>query len=159
MGHRDRLARTLLDESWAYGYTLTIWGAGAFLIAAYGVPDPLDVLAYVSGSLLGFAALTWYGFGGLAVGVDREGREVRSAVEMVHLVATLCNLLVALALVDVSHGAGVPPDAGFASVGFLATVGYSVFLLVEEYVGERVMDLGVDGSEKGGESGTGSRGE
>jgi len=152
MGRRDRLARTLLDESWAYGYTLTIWGTGAFLIAAFGTPTPLAVLGYVSGSLVGFAALTWYSFGGLFVGVERESRDVRSAVEMIHLVATFCNLLVALALVDVEHVVEVPRAVGFAFVGFVATVGYSVFLLLEERVGERVMS-GVDEAHERGRDG------
>lgn len=153
MGHRDRLARTLLDESWAYGYTLTIWGAGAFLIAEYGVPSHLDVLGYVVGSLCGFAALTWYSFGGLLVSVEREGRRVRSAVEMVHLFATLCNLLVALAVIHVEHLFSVYQPLGFGVVGFVATVGYSVLLILEEYVGERCLDLGGAKRPDDGESG------
>jgi len=137
MHPRDRLARTLLDESWAYGYTLTIWGAGAFLIAEYGVPSHFDVLGYIAGSLLGFAGLTWYSFGGLLVGVEREGRNVRSAVEMVHLFATFCNLLLALAVIQVEHLFAVVEPIGFFAVGVVATVGYSLLLLVEEVVGER----------------------
>jgi len=154
MGYRDRLARTLLDESWAYGYTLTIWGAGAFLIAEYGVPSHLDVLSYVIGSLLGFAVLTWYSFGGLLVGVDRERRSVHSAVEMVHLFATFCNLLLALTVVHVEHVFSVYEPFGFCVVGFTATVGYSLLLLVEEYVGERYLDPD-DGARSGtdGENG------
>lgn len=141
MSHRDRLARTLLDESWAYGYTLTIWGAGAFLIAEYGVPSHLGVLGYVTGSLLGFAALTWYSFGGLLVDVERDGRSVKSAVEMVHLFATFCNLLLALAVMQVEHVFGVYEPLGFGVVGFVATVGYSLLLLIEETIGERCLDL------------------
>jgi len=137
MGHRDRLARTLLDESWAYGYTLTIWGAGAFLIAEYGVPSHLDVLGYVTGSLVGFAALTYYSFGGLLVHIDREGRDVRSAIEMVHLFATLCNLVVALLVIRAVHTVGLPTPASFTVVGVTATTGYSLLLLVEEVLGER----------------------
>ncbi|WP_211311688.1 hypothetical protein [Halarchaeum salinum] len=140
MSHRDRLARTLLDESWAYGYTLTIWGAGAFLIAEFGVPSHLDVIGYVTGSLLGFAALTWYGFGGLLVSVERDSRDIRSAVEMVHLFATFCNLLGALATIWLAHALSAPEAAVFGLVGFGATVGYSLLLLVEEYVGERYLD-------------------
>ncbi|GGN11337.1 hypothetical protein [Halarchaeum nitratireducens] len=140
MGYRDRLARTLLDESWAYGYTLTIWGAGAFLIAEFGVPTHLDVLGYVTGSLVGFAALTWYGFGGFLVRVERDSRDVRSAVEMVHLFATFCNLLGALAAIRLVDAFPVPEPVVFSAVGCWATVGYSLLLLVEEYVGERWID-------------------
>ncbi|WP_435100982.1 hypothetical protein [Halarchaeum sp. P4] len=137
MNHRDRLARTLLDEAWAYGYTLTIWGAGALLIAEYGVPSHLDVVAYVGGSLLGFGALTWYSFGGLLVGVERESRDVRSAVEMVHLFATFCNLLCALLTLHLVLRLPIPEVVVFGVVGVGATVGYSVLLLVEEILGER----------------------
>ncbi|QLC33357.1 hypothetical protein EFA46_003765 [Halarchaeum sp. CBA1220] len=149
MSHRDRLARTLLDESWAYGYTLTIWGAGAFLIAEYGVPSHLDVIGYVGGSLLGFAALTWYSFGGLLVGVERDSRDVRSPVEMVHLFATFCNLVGALLTIQAARALGVPERATFVAVGVGSTVGYSLLLLVEEVVGERYRpgDAARDGGE------------
>lgn len=139
MGHRNRLARTLLDESWAYGYTLTIWGAGAFLIAAFGVPSYFDVLAYITGSLAGFAALTAYSFGGLHVPVTKEPRQVETAVEMVHLAATLGNLLLVLAAIAAEDALGVPVVLSFALTGFQATVGYSVLLLVEEYAGEKYL--------------------
>lgn len=138
MGHRDRLARTLLDESWAYGYTLTIWGSGAFLIAEFGVPTHVDVVAYITGSLLGFAALAWYSYGGLTVSVDREPRQVETVAEMVHLAATLLNLLLVLGVLVALNRADVTPPLVFALAGVQATVGYSVFLLVEGYLGEEL---------------------
>ncbi|GGM59330.1 Na+-translocating ferredoxin:NAD+ oxidoreductase RnfA subunit [Halarchaeum rubridurum] len=156
MGYRDRLARTLLDESWAYGYTLTIWGAGAFLIAEFGVPTHLDVLGYITGSLVGFAALTWYGFGGLLVRVERDSRDVRSAVEMVHLFATFCNLLGALATIKLADALHAPEPVVFGVVGFGATVGYSLLLVVEECVGEHCLDGDPTRSGTSGSGGAGA---
>lgn len=135
---RERLRGVLVDEAWAYGYTLTIWGAGALLIAEYGVPSQLDVLGYVAGSLVGFGLLTWYAFRGLLVGVEHERRDVRTAAQMVHLGATFLNLVGALVFVRLAHGVGVPEPVTFALVGFQATIVYSLFLVVEEELGRRL---------------------
>jgi hypothetical protein len=70
MDPTKRLASTLRSESSAYGYTLTIWGAGALTIHEYGMPGELSVFAYVGGALLGFAALSWFAFEGPLSHVD-----------------------------------------------------------------------------------------
>ncbi|MEE6210726.1 hypothetical protein U3A55_11225 [Salarchaeum sp. III] len=138
MSFRARLAQTLVDESRAYGYTLVIWGAGAMLIAEYGVPSSLEVLAYIAGSLFEFAAVTYYAFGGVLTAADEGARDVKTAAEMVHLAATFCNLVVAIALVTVLANTPTPVLASFGVVGVQATVGYSVLLVAEEVLGERL---------------------
>ncbi|QDX40165.1 hypothetical protein [Salarchaeum sp. JOR-1] len=138
MSFRARLAQTLVDESRAYGYTLVIWGAGAMLIAEYGVPSSPAVLAYITGSLLGFAAVTYYAFGGVLTAAEESARDVKTAAEMVHLAATFCNLVVAIALVTLFANTPTPEIAAFGVVGFQATVGYSVLLVAEEVLGERL---------------------
>jgi hypothetical protein len=64
MDPRTHLADNLARESAAYGYTLTVWGSGAMLIAAFGVPKPPEVFAFVTGAVLGFALLAALAFEG-----------------------------------------------------------------------------------------------
>ncbi|WP_231186213.1 hypothetical protein [Haladaptatus sp. DYF46] len=45
----EQLARSLLSESKAYGYTLTIWGGGAILMNQYGSPRIVEIFLYILG--------------------------------------------------------------------------------------------------------------
>lgn len=44
-----------------HGYTLSIWGSGAFLLRYRGVPDFVDVLTFIGGSSCAFALLASLG--------------------------------------------------------------------------------------------------
>jgi hypothetical protein len=48
----------------AYGYTLTVWSAGAVLSYAYGPPSPPEVLAFFAGAVAAFALVGVLAFGG-----------------------------------------------------------------------------------------------
>lgn len=58
MDPTSRLARNLVEESKAYGYTLTILGAGALLIHHYGMPGIVQTGLYIGGALAAIAALS-----------------------------------------------------------------------------------------------------
>lgn len=127
MNPRRRLARNLLSESRAYGYTLSIWGGGGLLMTRFGRPTALDVFAYVGGALVAFALLALLTFGDITA-EPNVVREVR-ATSFVHVVATLGNLVISYLLTFVFHG--VP---AFLVVGVQTTFTYNVLLLPEEYV-------------------------
>lgn len=134
MDLRRRLGENLLAEGRAYGYTLTIWGAGAMLIREYGLPDHVDVFAYVVGALLAVGALAAAAFGNvLRSNVERDGHE-RPAVSLVHVAATLGNLLVSYVVIEFVAASTVA-WVGFGLVGFQTTATYNVLLLVEERLG------------------------
>lgn len=139
----DRLASNLTAEAQAYGYTLTIWGAGALLVAAYGVPDPTAVFLYVSGALVGFGALAAVAFSGL---FERRapGEATLFVASMVHVAATVGNLVVSYLAVVAARRAGLPAGATFFLVGAQATATYNLLLLLEEYAVERVRWLEAD---------------
>lgn len=130
-----RLAANLRSESSAYGYTLTIWGAGALLMHAYGTPNALEVFAYVGGALVGFGVLSWFAFEGPLAHVDDTDVEM-TAVSMIHVAATAGNLLVVLLVVNALHGAGVRSTATFGLVGAQSTVVYNFSLLLEDFLSE-----------------------
>ena len=128
---RQNLAQTLLSESEAYGYTLTIWGSGTLLVIHHGTPSAVHVFAFVAGALVGFAALTGIAFGDfLTEPPDGSGSETRLVLSMVHFLATFGNLLV-IRTVIVAVDGFVPLVGVFSLIGFLATVVYNLLLLVE----------------------------
>lgn len=49
---------TLRSALVPYGYTVTIWAAGAYLIRQRGLPSAFEAFAFVSGAILAFAVLT-----------------------------------------------------------------------------------------------------
>ncbi len=52
------LDQTLRSAVIPYGYTVTIWAAGAYLIGERGFPSLWEAFAFVSGAILAFALLT-----------------------------------------------------------------------------------------------------
>lgn len=126
---RRRLAANLAREAEAYGYTLSIWGSGALLVDAFGIPGFARVFAFVAGALAGFAALAVVAFRGFLESATVESARSVVVASMVHLVSTSGSLAAAFA---VSHLVRPPPLAAFALVGFLATVAYNLLLLGEE---------------------------
>lgn len=137
MNYRYRIAENLVAESKAYGYTLSVWGAGALLVEAFGVPDVQLVLGYVGGALAGFAILAGFAFGEFFERVEEREWPPGLVVSMVHIVATLGNLLVADGVIALVAGR-YPPLVGFFLVGVQVTILYNVLLLLEDVLAERV---------------------
>lgn len=129
MDARRSLAANLVNEAEAYGYTLSVWGAGALLIDAYGVPALEGAMAYVFGALVGFAALAAVAFRGFLEPPDVETADSALVVSMVHVVSVAGSLTAAAAVV---HVVEPPGPFAFALVGLCVTVAYNLLLLVEE---------------------------
>ncbi|GAA0463769.1 hypothetical protein MUK72_08175 [Halococcus dombrowskii] len=132
-----RLASNLVAESKAYGYTLTIWGGGAILVAHYGTPSILAVAAYVGGALVAMALLAVVAFGGLLAEQRQPDGEPPPVASMVHIAATGGSLLVSY-LVSIGGKGRLPPVLVFALVGFLATALYNTLLVAEDSIGRAV---------------------
>ena len=137
MDPTGRLARNLVDESKAYGYTLTIWGGGAILVAHYGTPDIVRVAAYVGGALVAMTLLAAVAFGGLLAEQRQPEGERPPVASMVHIVATGGSLLVSY-LVSVGGQGRLPPALVFSLVGFLGTALYNTLLVFEDSLGRVV---------------------
>lgn len=138
MNYRTRLRDNLLTESKAYGYTLSIWGAGALLIRAFGLPKSIEVIGYIAGALAGFALLVVVAFGGEKgplYDVEHSDTEAVIAASTIHVVATLGNVVLADALITRLSASlsGLSPLT-FALVGAQVTVGYNLLLLSENVV-------------------------
>lgn len=133
MEPKTRLTHNLLAESEAYGYTLTIWGAGALLINTYGTPGLSEVFLYIGGALSGFAALGAVAFDSITTAPNEQDRQV-VVVSIIHVLATMGNLVVSFLVIQFVTFLHVPNQIGFAVVGFQATAGYNILLLLETYV-------------------------
>lgn len=141
MDPRTRLTSNLVAESEAYGYTLTVWGAGAILINQYGTPQITQIFLYVGGALLGFASLGVIAFDQLVTEPEAEDNQRLVVASMVHIVSTLGNLFVAYLLVEFGITYEIPEWSGFLLVGFQATFTYNALLLLEDVLSKRFVDF------------------
>jgi hypothetical protein len=57
-GLRVALATTASAMAAPYGYTVTLWGSGALLVRAHGVPHVAEVFALAAGALLAYSLLS-----------------------------------------------------------------------------------------------------
>lgn len=129
---RSRLESNLVAEAEAYGYTLSVWGAGALLIHAYGVPDFTEAMAYVLGGIVGFGALALGASSGVRLEADGAETPSSRVASTMHLIAT-GGSLAAVHLVVLS-GTGVRIAVVFFAAGVVVTVSYNLLLLLEELI-------------------------
>src|SRR5215212_4547225 len=74
LGHYRKNLRAVVGSAAApYGYTLSIWAAGAALVSVHGIPRTLAALTFVGGAVLGFAFVGALAYGGIPGQLDQEG--------------------------------------------------------------------------------------
>jgi hypothetical protein len=100
-----------------YGYTVTLWCAGAWTVTRHGLPSRSEVLLFAAGAVAAFLVLA-------AVGRPRLDREVPMRVPAIVVLNALPILAVLIVL-------GVPLDGvsrgvAFFGSSFLATATYVV---------------------------------
>ena len=65
MDYRHHLRAVVAASAAPYGYTLTLWTAGAVTTHAQGLPSALDALLLLAGAVTGFAAVGAFAYGGI----------------------------------------------------------------------------------------------
>jgi hypothetical protein len=125
VGYRQHLRAVVAASAAPYGYTLTLWTAGAVTTHAQrGLPSALDAVLLLSGAVLGFGAVGTYAFGGLN-GVLSPGTrgEVRVWGGM-HLPSVGLSILLIWGISELVHGPLVWPIVGFtATTTYLLVIG------------------------------------
>ena len=116
-----------------YGYTVTLWSAGAVAVGRLGPPSTLDVLLFVIGAVTGFVALA-------ALGRDHLDAEVPMRVPSL-VVLNLFPILAAL-LVVAFPAQIVGRPLGYFADSFLATTAYVLSLAGLVRVVGRVRERG-----------------
>jgi hypothetical protein len=104
-----------------YGYTLTIWSAGALCIRRFGLPNLADVFLFAVGGTIGYALLA------LGTRRGRQPAPPAAAAAGAQLPGPLWENIVALPAIAVAAGVSVlVPGAGpnFLVVPLIATMTY-----------------------------------
>jgi hypothetical protein len=117
----DITARVTSILSIPYGYTVSLWCAGALAVRHLGVPSEIDVVLFALGAVLAFLALALLGRPHLDV-------EVPMRVPVV-VVANAVPVVVALVMVAGALTV-VRGTFGFFLASFLATASYVLGLAV-----------------------------
>lgn len=114
----------LSRQASAYGFTLTVWGAGALAIERLGGPDPAEVFAFVGGALVAAVIIVALAFG--AWNTLRAGEPRRRSYSAMHLPSVP---------VAVAGGWGVTlvlgGPAGYFTAAFVAVCLYESLLSAE----------------------------
>lgn len=134
MKYHDRLAENLLSESEAYGYTLSIWGSGALLIHAFGAPGATPIFLFVIGALAAYVTLALIAFSKPFTSVELRSERRLGAASIIHIVATLGNLLVAKSILIVAAEYHFGMAVSALLLGYQATFLYNLLLLFESRV-------------------------
>ena len=119
-GYRQHLRAVVAASAAPYGYTLTVWTAGAVTThSEQELPSSTDALLLLTGAVLGFGAVGALAFGGIN-GVLAPGTrgEVRVWGGM-HFPAVGTSILLVTGVTAVVHG-----PLAWALVGFTATTTY-----------------------------------
>lgn len=75
--YRQHLQGVVARSAAPYGYTLTIWTAGAVTTHERGIPSAAQAIMMLAGAVLGFALVGRLAYGGMRRVVDPPNRAVR----------------------------------------------------------------------------------
>ncbi|MFB6303457.1 MAG: hypothetical protein ABEH78_11440 [Haloferacaceae archaeon] len=132
--NRAFVQRLLVEESFAYGFTIAFWGSGVLLVGEYGVLRTLGVLSYAVGAITGFGLLAVASFGGVFATAtpDRSPRYV--VLAGIHYLASLVPIVITHVLV----AAPVGRLPSLFAAGINVSLSYNAFAALEEIVSEVV---------------------
>jgi hypothetical protein len=132
---RQALKKNVSDESLAYGFTLSVWGSGAVLLASVPEVTAKMVLSLGAGSVLSFGIISEVVFSSLLAGYEIQARQKRVVASMIHVLGAGVNVGVSYVMVRALEGLA-PYWAIFFGVGFHVMLTYNIMLLVEIYLSE-----------------------
>lgn len=129
------LRETLVEESRAYGFTISFWGSGALLTKALGLPTLLQALGLGFGAVTGFAALLMV-FRNPLREADPENSRF-PVLSMVHYIAALIPVAVTFLITQKIDGA-----TAFFLAGLNVSIFYNLGMMVEEMLAVKAESLG-----------------
>lgn len=127
--YRHHLRAVVAASAAPYGYTLTLWTAGAVTSHAEGLPSAVDALLLLAGAVTGFAVVGASAFGSIN-GVLMPG--TRGEIRVwggVHLPSVGSSTLLVALITQILHGVPVWPVVGFAATTtYLLVIGVQFWL-------------------------------
>jgi hypothetical protein len=112
---RRRLQSVVNTTSGPYGYTLTVWGAGAVSLQSLGSPGLLGILLFAGGAIAAFVVLELVAYGAPRLRPERGSPPVVSTIANAHWLSVGAGVLAAWALDRLISGTGAWSAAGFAA--------------------------------------------
>lgn len=137
---RQFVRQLLVDEAFAYGFTIAFWGSGVLLIDAFGIPGIRGVLAYAAGTVSGFGALAVAAFGGPTRTVASDATPEFPVLAAIHYLSAFVPIGATHLLVTARLGAPVTLFLAGAAVSVL----YNLSVTLEETLSEVLRQRGWD---------------
>ncbi|WP_175582726.1 hypothetical protein [Nocardioides guangzhouensis] len=133
--YRRHLRAVVAASAAPYGYTLTVWTAGAVTSHAEGIPSALDALLLLAGAVLAFGVVGTFAYGGLnGVLAPEDTREIR-IWGGIHLPSVGSSILLVAFVTSMVHGHAAWPLVGFtATTTYLLVIGVQFWLATHRYL-------------------------
>lgn len=122
----------LVEQSFAYGFTIAFWGSGLLLIEEYGLLHTVAILSYAVGAITGFALLAVASFGGVFTTVEPDGNTQYVLSAGIHYLACLVPIVGTHLVLAAPLGRGVSLLLAGANVSVL----YNLSAMLEEGLSE-----------------------
>lgn len=136
MDYRQHLRAVVAASAAPYGYTLTLWTAGAVTSHAMGLPSAIDALLLLTGAVTGFAVVGGYAFGSInGVLMPTTRGEIR-VWGGVHLPSVGSSILLVALITRTLSG-----PLAWTAVGFVATSTYLLVIGVQFWLATRRGDV------------------
>lgn len=130
--YRRHLGRVVAASAAPYGYTLTLWTAGAVTTHADGVPSALDAVLLLTGAVLAFAAVGAFAFEGINGVLAPEAPGDVRVWGGIHLPSVGSSILLVWLITQVVTGHLVWPVVGFVATGtYLVVIGVQFWLATQ----------------------------
>lgn len=130
--NRQFLRRLLVEEAFAYGFTIAFWGSGVLLIDTFGLPSTPGVAAYAAGAVTGFGLLAVATFGSPIRAVDPGTAPEYPVLAAIHYLSAF----VPIGATHLLLAAGLPKLPTLFLTGAAVSVGYNLSVTLEEVLSE-----------------------
>jgi hypothetical protein len=129
-GYRRHLQAVVASSAAPYGYTLTLWTAGAISThAQHALPSSTDALLLLAGAVVGFGAVGAYAFGSINGVLAPEAHGEVRVWGGLHLPSVGLSILGVSILNQVVRGWAIWPLVGFVSTAMYLLVIGAQFLM------------------------------
>jgi len=129
---RTFVRNLIVEESFAYGFTIAFWGSGLLLINEFGLLHTLGIVEYASGAITGFGVLAVATFGGAVDAVDIEESPSYFILAGIHYLSGLVPIAVTHGLIALAFGKAVT----LFLTGMAVSICYNVFATFEKVLSE-----------------------
>lgn len=124
----------LVEEAFAYGFTIAFWGSGVLLINEFGLLHTPGILTYAGGAVTGFGALAVVTFGGAVDTVEMESTPSYYVLAGIHYLAAFVPIVLVHLVIAAAFGKSIT----LFLAGALVSVCYNVFAVLEEALSELI---------------------